>query len=118
MKSPKSFDQVFIHRDPVDMRRGISGLCDLVHAATMGDLSGKNLFVFCGKRRNSIKILYFDRSGFCLFQKRLETELFPWPKKSTEEIVDITPEQLTWLLDGMDVWKMKKFGEVKFERVS
>ena len=118
MKSPTSFDKIFIHRDPVDMRRGINGLCDLVHASLMGDLSSKNLFVFCGKRRNSIKVLYFDLSGFCLWQKRLETELFPWPKKSTEEIVDISPEQFNWLLDGMDVWKMKRFREIKFERVS
>ena len=118
MKEPSSFKHIFIHRDPVDMRRGINGLCDLVHASCMGDLSGKNLFVFCGRRRNSIKILYFDLSGFCLFQKRLEAELFPWPKKSTEEIVDISPEQLTWLLDGIDVWKMKKFSEINFERVS
>ena len=118
MKEPSSFNQIFIHRDPVDMRRGINGLCDLVHASSMGDLSGQNLFVICGRRRNSIKVLYFDRSGFCLWQKRLEAELFPWPTKSTEEIVDITPEQFTWLLDGIDVWKMKKFSEIKFERVS
>jgi transposase len=118
MKAASSFEKIFIHRDPVDMRRGISGLCDLVQATSMGDLSGKNLFLFCGKRRNSLKILYFDRSGFCLWQKRLETELFPWPKKSTKEIVDITPEQLMWLLEGIDVWKMKKFSEIKFERVS
>lgn len=118
MKAPTSFDKIFIHRDPVDMRRGINGLCDLVHASQMGDLSGKNLFVFSGRRRNSVKVLYFDRSGFCLWQKRLETELFPWPKKSTLEIVDITPEQFSWLLDGMDVWRVKKFSEIKFERVS
>ena len=118
MKSPSSFAQVFIHREPVDMRRGINGLSDLVELKKMGALSGKNLFVFCGRRRHSIKVLYFDRSGFCLWQKRLERENFPWPKKLTDEVVVLSPQQFSWLLEGFDVWKMKPFDETKFERVS
>ncbi len=119
MKAATSFESVFIHRAPVDMRRGINGLCDIVVSARMGDLSvGKNLFVFTGKRRHSIKILYFDKSGFCLWQKRLEVDKFPWPRKMTEDVVHLTPEQLSWLLDGYDVWKMKPFSSVNFERVS
>lgn len=118
MKSPKEFSGVFIHRDPVDMRKAINGLSALVQEAGMGDLMGPHLFVFCGKRRDVIKVLYFDKSGFALWQKRLEREKFPWPKKSTLEVVDISPEQFTWLLDGYDIWKMKPFSELKFERVS
>lgn len=118
MKSALSFAGVFIHRDPVDMRRGINGLCEIVGASEMGDLSGRNLFVFCGKRRNSIKVLYFDRSGFCLWQKRLDVDRFPWPKKHTENVVSLSPEQFAWLVDGYDVWKMKPFAEINFERVS
>jgi transposase len=118
MKSIATFSQVFIHRAPVDMRRGINGLCDLVESAQMGDLTGKNLFVFCGRRRNSIKVLYFDRSGFCLWQKRLDRDLFPWPKKLSEEVVSLTPQQFSWLMEGFDVWKIKPFADAKFERVS
>jgi transposase len=118
MKSPSSFTGVFIHKNPVDMRRGINGLCEIVHAANMGDITGKNLFVFCGKRRDSIKVLYFDRSGFFLWQKRLETDKFPWPKKHAVEIVTLSPQQFTWLLEGFDVWKIKPFAEAQFERVS
>jgi len=119
MKSPTSFTRVLIHREPVDMRRGINGLCELVALAEMGELpSGKNLFVFAGKRRDSIKVLYFDKSGFCLWQKRLEQAKFPWPKKFTETTVNLTPEQFAWLLDGYDVFKIKPFERVKFERVA
>ncbi len=118
MRDPKFFQSVFIHREPVDMRRGINGLCDLVQGSGMGDLNGKNLFVFAGKRRDSIKVLYFDRSGFCLWQKRLEADKFPWPKKLSDQIVILSPEQFTWLLDGYDVWKVKPFSEINFERVS
>jgi transposase len=118
MKAASSFVQVFIHRDPVDMRRGINGLCDLVESSNMGSLAERNLFVFCGKRRNSIKVLYFDRSGFCLWQKRLEADRFAWPKKFSESVVSLSPEHFSWLLDGYDVWKIKPFADAKFERVS
>lgn len=118
MKAASSFAKVFIHRDAVDMRRGINGLSDIVQSTNMGEMIGPNLFVFCGKRRSSIKVLYFDRSGFCLWQKRLDVDKFPWPKKSTESVVVLSPEQFSWLLDGYDVWKMKPFKEINFARVS
>ena len=117
MKSPSEFKGVFLHRDPVDMRKAINGLSVLVQEAGMGDLMGPYLFVFCGKRRDVIKVLYFDKSGFALWQKRLEREKFPWPKKSSVENVQLSTEQFTWLLEGYDVWKMKPHAELKFEKV-
>ena len=117
MKRPSDFSGVFIHREPVDMRKAINGLGEIVESAGMGDLMGPYLFVFSGRRRNSIKVLYFDKSGFALWQKRLEKAKFPWPKKHTDEVVRLSPEQFEWLLDGYDVWKMKPFEELKFERV-
>lgn len=118
MKRAEDFQGIFIHREPVDMRRGINGLCDLVASSEMGDLAGSNLFVFCGRRRNSIKVLYFDRSGFCLWQKKLDVDKFPWPKKLPEVIVSLSSQQFAWLLEGFDIWKIKSFADAKFERVS
>jgi transposase len=121
MRAITEFQCVFIHRDPVDMRKAINGLSEIVEGEGMGELMGPNLFVFCGKRRGTLKILYFDRSGFALWQKRLEREKFPWPKAKThdEAVVRLTPEQLGWLLDGYDVWRMKKpFEELRFSRFS
>jgi transposase len=118
MKDVKFFDSVFIHRDPVDMRKGINGLSEIIEMAEIGSLFGRHLFVFCGRRRDLIKVLYFDRSGFALWQKRLERDKFPWPKKSDCTVVHLSPEQFTWLLDGYDVWKMRPFAEINFERVS
>ena len=118
MKSPQSFKKVFIHRDYVDMRKSINGLSQIVELASMGNLMEPHLFVFSGKSRSTIKILYFDRSGFSLWQKRLEQDKFPWPKKSLEVVVSITPEQLSWLLDGYDVFKLKPFAELSYSRVS
>ena len=118
MKSPNQFKKVFIHREYVDMRKAINGLSQIVESAQMGNLMEPHLFVFSGKTRSVIKILYFDRSGFCLWQKRLERDKFPWPKKSLDVVVTITPEQLSWLLDGYDVFKVKPFAELSYERVS
>ncbi|MBK7842516.1 MAG: IS66 family insertion sequence element accessory protein TnpB [Bdellovibrionales bacterium] len=50
-------------------------------------------------------MLYFDRSGFCLWKKQLDSERFSWPKISVEEVVHISIEQLSWLLEAYDVWK-------------
>ena len=118
MKRPSDFKRVFIHRERVDMRKGINGLSEIVQMANMGGLMEPHLFVFSGRRRDSIKVLYFDRSGFALWQKRLEQAKFPWPKKHIDAVVKITPEQFQWLLDGYDVWKMRPFEELNFERVS
>lgn len=117
MKSPSEFKSVFIHRDPVDMRKAINGLSALVESSGMGALMEPHLFVFSGKRRNVIKVLYFDKSGFCLWQKRLEKDKFPWPKKSTSEVIHLSTAQFSWLLDGYDVFKIKPFAELHFERV-
>lgn len=118
MRSPQAFKKIFIHLDPIDMRNAINGLCAIVEEAQMGNLMEPHLFVFTGKRRHLIKILYFDKSGFCLWQKRLEAARFPWPKKPKQNVVTITPDQLSWLLEGYDVWKMKPFSELNFEKVS
>lgn len=118
MRAVTEFKGVFIHREPVDMRNGINGLSVIVQSAGMGDLMGPYLFVFTGRRRDSLKILYFDRSGFAMWIKRLEKDKFSWPKKLPDEVIHITPEQLEFLLDGYDVWKMKPFEKLNFERVS
>lgn len=117
MKDIKSFTSVFIHREPVDMRKGINGLSEIIQLDNMGPIKGNNLFVFCGKRKNSIKILYFDKSGFAIWQKKLDAAKFSWPKKITEDIVSLTSEQMYFLLEGYDVWNMKPFAELQFEKL-
>lgn len=116
MKALTEFQGVYLHRDPVDGRKAINGLTEIVEQAEMGDLMGRHLFVFCNKRKDGVKILYFDRSGFALWQKRLERERFPWPKG--DAVLKLTPMQMQWLLDGYDIGKMKPFEEFRFSQVS
>jgi transposase len=118
MRSVREFEGVLIHREPVDMRKGINGLCEIVGLESMGDLMRPYLFVFRGRRRDLLKVLYFDKSGFAMWQKKLEKDKFPWPKNFEESVVRLTPEHFEWLLQGFDVWKMKPFEKLNFERVS
>lgn len=118
MRSISEFKMIFLHRDPVDGRKAINGLSKIVEEAQMGELRSPTLFVFCNKRRHTLKILYFDKSGFALWQKRLEQDRFPWPKRNDSTVVSLSVSQMQWLLEGYDVWKMKPFEEFHFSKVS
>jgi transposase len=90
----------------------------IVESAQMGELMGPNLFVFANRRRDLMKVLYFDRSGFALWMKRLEKAKFALPKKYESQVVSLPPQQFEWLLEGYDVWNMKPFEKLHFARVS
>ena len=96
--------EVFIKPGPTDMRKQIKSLSVYVSEEMNDNPLNGNLYVFCGKDRRLIKILYWDRNGFCLWQKRLEKEKFPWPR-NTAEARTITGEELMMLLDGIDFFK-------------
>ena len=70
---------IYLAQEPVDFRLGINGLSVLVEATLAFDPFSRNLFCFTNKRKNQIKVLYWQRTGFCLWQKRLEEERFKWP---------------------------------------
>jgi transposase len=93
--------RVFIVLGSTDMRKAINGLSLMVADHLDLDVFTGNLFVFCNRSRTIIKVLYWDRNGFCLWQKRLEKHRFAWPE-SREEVLELGHRQLRWLLDGLD----------------
>ena len=95
--------RVFVRPGKTDLRKAANGL-SIIAESVMGHepLSG-NLFLFCNAERRLLKALYWDRNGFCLWQKRLERDKFPWPN-SVSAAREITKEQLRMLLDGIDFW--------------
>jgi len=94
--------KVFLAVGSTDMRKSINGLSILVEAQLELDPFSGHLFAFCNRRRNIVKILYWDRNGFCLWHKRLEKERFEWPD-SYEEVMEIGQRELGWLLYGLDI---------------
>ena len=99
-------DQVYLHLAPVDFRKSIDGLCALVELELELSPFSPALFVFCNRNRDKIKLLYWERNGFVLWYKVIESrEKFVWPRHFEEEVVTLTVEQLNWLLDGYDVFR-------------
>ena len=94
---------IFLHRDFVDFRKAINGLTALVEDELNRDAYTGDLFVFCNKSKDKLKILYWDKTGFALWQKRLEKQKFKWPSKINETEFVLTVKQLEWLLSGHDV---------------
>ncbi len=105
MMRPDAACRVYLLREPVDFRLAINGLSLRVEQQFALDPFCGALFVFCNRQRNKIKILYWERNGFCLWQKRLEQEKFRWPKHLSEETVSLSSQELCWLLDGFDLWR-------------
>ena len=95
-------DRVYIACGYTDLRRGIDGLAVLVQQQFNLDLFTNTLFLFCGRRRDRIKALYWEGNGFVLLYKRLESGSFQWPKKENEARA-LTPQQYRWLMDGIPV---------------
>lgn len=118
MKRAQDFDAIYLHRDAVDFRKSIDGLCAVIEHEMGMSPFGRELFVFTNRRRNKLKILYFDRTGFALWYKRLERDRFHWPRRAEDATVKLTAEQIIWLLDGYDITKMRPHAPAKFSRVS
>lgn len=94
-------------RTPIDFRKSIDGLAAVAQSVLALDPHSGQLFVFISRRRDKIKILYYERSGFVLWYKKLATERFHWPRFGEENVVVLTTQQLNWLLDGYDLNVMK-----------
>jgi len=99
--------KVYLAMGSTDMRKAINGLSVMVSEQMKLDVFSGQLFVFCNRKCTIIKILYWDKNGFCLRQKRLEKDYFKWPKTS-EEVMNITRRELSWLLDGLNIKKAHK----------
>jgi len=98
---------VYLHREYVDFRKQINGLSLIVDTAMNHSLFEGGLFVFCNKKRDKLKILYWDQTGFCLWHKRLEQNKFMWPRKESTQVISWNKEQLNWLLRGFNVSMIK-----------
>ena len=107
---------VYVAVGRVDVRKSIDGLSMLVAQQFALDPFSGNLFAFSNGRRTVVKILYWDRNGFCLWQKRLEKERFRWPE-TRDEVLRISSRELRWLLDGLEVQQRQAHGTYRYSAV-
>ena len=95
-------DKVYIACGYTDLRRGIDGLASIVQQQFELDPFTNTLFLFCGRRRDRIKGLYWEKDGFLLLYKRLEQGTCQWPR-SESEIKALTPQQYRRLMEGLRI---------------
>jgi len=103
---PEQQVRVFLYGAAVDMRRSFDGLYALARQGMPVDPLAGHLFAFINRRATQIKVLYFDRSGWCVWAKRLEQGRFLAGGKRTDtREIDVT--QLKLLLEGIDVVRQR-----------
>ena len=117
MRALDSFPSIFLYRLPADMRKQIIGLSQMVQGYVGGNPFSESLYVFCNRRRSLIKCLYWDKSGFAMWVKQLDQDRFPWPKKLDHDVVTLTPREFGWLLEGIDIWRLKRHKSLEFDAV-
>lgn len=94
--------RIFVCTIPQDMRRSFEGLSLAAKQILGQDPQNGALFVFLGKRPTRIKILWWDRNGYCLLYKRLHRALFRLPEHSGQASIQIDSSALGELLAGVD----------------
>jgi transposase len=96
--------EVFVGVEPIDLRWSFDRLSDIATERIGREARSGALFVFFGKRREAIKVLFFDGSGICLFYKRLDKGVFRLPQFASDATsIEIDERALDDLLDGIDV---------------
>lgn len=99
---------MWLHR----FRRGIDGLASVVQQQFQLDPFNNMLFLFCGRRRDWIKALYWEGDGFLLLYKRLAGGSFQWPRSEAEAKL-LMPQQYRWLMEGLNVEQPKAHRSVR-----
>ncbi|MEJ2755263.1 MAG: IS66 family insertion sequence element accessory protein TnpB [Gammaproteobacteria bacterium] len=104
---PESTTKVWLCVAPTDMRKSFNGLSSLVkHQLNENALSG-DLFIFVNRRKTLMKVLYFDRHGYCIWMKKLEQGAFQIPRGGADKIsLDYT--QLKLILEGIDLGSIRQ----------
>jgi transposase len=102
MLSISAATQVYLVAGATDMRKSFNGLMAIVKNELQQDVLSGHIFAFSNRRRNRVKLLFWDRSGLWVCAKRLERGTFAWPQEPQGSI-ELSPDELTLLLGGIDL---------------
>jgi len=104
--------QVYLVTGYTDLRKSIDGLAAMVQGSLSLDPFSQTLFLFCGKRRDRLKVLLWEQDGFLLLYKRLDDGSFKWPRTESQA-VKLSQKELRWLLEGLDIEQPKAIKQGK-----
>lgn len=101
--------RMFMATQPVDLRRSYDGLCAIVEGTFGRSARSGDLFVFTNRRANQVRILFWDRDGYCIVMKRLEAGTFRRIEgRDGEDHIEIDAGELAMLLEGIDAPVIKR----------
>lgn len=106
--------QIYICIASVDMRKAINGLSSLVESHLRKNPFSGQLFVFTNRKKNIVKILYWQGNGFCLWQKTLDKGRFRWPT-SNSDALSLSYRELSWLLEGLEIEQTKAHKKLEYK---
>lgn len=109
--------EVYLAPGATDLRKSIDGLSILVESQMALNPFSGYLFAFCNRKRTTVKLLYWDVNGFCLWMKRLESQTFQWPEANTSSVC-ISNRELSWLLDGLTLSQKRAHRTLKYSYVT
>ena len=92
----------YIYKDPINMRNSFEGLCKAISKNFQTSLTSGSFFIFINRKKDRLKILYWDRDGFVIWYKRLEKGIFRKLRISGESYT-LMPHELSMLLEGLDL---------------
>lgn len=98
--------KIYLVSGYTDMRRSIDGLMAIVRDVYELDTYSNSLFLFCGKRCDRLKALHFDKDGFVLYYKHLDSGRFQWPR-NPDELKNLTRQEFSWLMEGLSIKQPK-----------
>ena len=101
--------RLYVRPGSTDLRKGVTGLLAIIENEMHLDALSNSVFFFCNKSHKLLKIIFRNKTGFWLAQKRLEMATWPWPNTS-QEAREINTEQFEMLLAGIDFWRAHSEG--------
>ena len=108
----EKISHIYIQVEPCDLRKGIDGYAALVNSEfNLDPMDSNSLYIFCNRNHNKLKCLYYDGTGFWLLYKRLESGTFKWSKSADEKSLEISEQQLKWLIKEMKMEQKTAFKE-------
>ena len=109
MLAINSLIKIYLHAEPVDMRKSFDGLFGIIKSDLHLDVRDGGVFMFLNLRRNRIKLMHWDRDGLAIWMKRLEKGCFQRPLRSPDgKHVIVDPTELQSILSGIDLSSIKK----------
>ncbi len=112
-----SIDEIYLYRESIDFRKGINGLVLLVQEELEIDPFSRSIFVFSNRNKDRVKIIYWDKTGFALWLKRLEKDRFKWPSHLENEKIELSQTDLSLLLSGCIYWDSKPHEAFQYSNI-